>query len=148
MAPDSFTPEAAQAVLDTLNDGTCPFVRIAGERCGLSRGKVENWVLRGERDCNLGLDTPLSRWFLSVRQAQGKWKADAMRDLESADKDTRDAAANKRWLLERLDRETFDISRPAKHAPKGESEKPATPNHAADLKSTIEDLEKPENQLQ
>lgn len=148
MAADTFTPLRAARVLELLGDGSCPFLRIAAQRAGVSRGQMENWLHRGERDQAQGLDTPLAQFAIEVHKIQGEWKARAMNELESADKDTRDGAANKRWLLERLDRETFDISRPAKNAPKGETEKPKGPGEVQDLKKALEDLEQPEPVLQ
>ncbi len=148
MAEDSFTQQKAQYFLEKLEDKTvCPFIKVTAERCGLPHTMVASWLARGERDEALGVRSALANFLSDVRKIQGEWKAATMRKLSSTDKDTRDAATNDRWLLERLDRETFDMSRLPKSAPKGTSDKkPAT--DPQELKKAIEDLENPEPVLQ
>lgn len=149
MRPDTFTPERAQRLLKFLaEEGPCPFYKIAAERAGVNYKTAFGWFARAERDQDLGVeDSDLVKFATEVRRIQGDWKAKTMAKITSADKDTRDAAANERWLLERLDRETFDMSRQPKNAPKGQTDKPQ-PLSAVDLEKTLSDLEKPETMVQ
>ena len=139
--PLLLTREIAEEFLGYLADGSPPFIALAADRCGIPRDRVNNWIRDGEAEF-CPLRTPFAR---AVRKIRGAWMAQVSAELMTADKMTSEAARQKAWLLERLDRETFSVPRDQR-PPKGEEKPKAVPAPpAVKMTKQVEaDLEKPE----
>lgn len=138
--PLLLTREIAQQFLEYLADGSPPFISLAADRCGLPRSRVNNWIVDGEKEF-CPIRTPFAR---AVRQIRGAWMAKVSAELMTADKMNSEAARQKAWLLERLDKETFSIPRDGRPA-KGEDKPKAVPAPPAKMTKQVEaDLEQPE----
>ncbi len=132
MRTKSFTRALAAKFLNELGtgalDGHCPFVRNAAQRAGLNDNSVEQWIRNGTQDP----DSPEGEFATEVRRRQAVWKGAAemaMAGKPPTDREELKAhgerVKNLQWLVTRLDRATYDLSRPALFPPKGTSEKPA-----------------------
>lgn len=134
------TPEIAKRILENLSDGTPPFIALAAERAGVSRSQVKCWIESGEAE-HCPLRTPFAR---AVREIRATWMARVSAELMMADKMNAEAARQKAWLLERLDREMFSQPREYPQKPAKEA-KPAAPAPAPAMTKQVEaDLAQPE----
>jgi hypothetical protein len=138
---------ACAAILKELGtgdvQGQVPFLKNAIERAGYGHRckAITDWVYVGERDPD---EHPIHAEFTSsVRKIQATWKANVERMIASTDKETAERARRLSWFLERLDRETYDLSRdnsagPRKNAGKGGSEKPPHKRPPGELEAALD----------
>lgn len=144
----TITREAVNAVLANLSDGSAPFIALAAERAGLNRNTVKDWIAQAERsETTNELCHELAR---EVRRIRAEWMARVTRDMQAScgeDKLAHHSMKQKAWLMERVDRDLFDISN--RYLPKG-AHKVLTSTGAehtvepASLHSVLDELEKPD----
>lgn len=151
MSRHAITPEAVDRFLAALADGSAPFIALAAERVGIPRNVIHSWLRTA-----LSSPTELHERLRSeTDRIRAEWMAETMKFLEGMTPPPADPVAaqyqakvfaevarQKQFLLTRLDRETFDIGRPAKNAPAGESDKPQVPTRESASEAS-KDLEAP-----
>ncbi len=144
-AARSFRPDVAARVLDILADGSPPFLSIAAQRAAFSVKIVEWWVAAGTEEY-ADPDDPQTVFALEVRRIQAEYVAKKSRELtelKSEDKNATERSRRVSWILSCLNRTIFDLSRPPKEAPPGETGKPNTPKSSREL---ADELSKPDLQ--
>lgn len=144
-ATRSFKPALAARVLDFLDDGSPPFLTVAAQRAGANPKIVEWWVASG---CEEFADPnePQTQFALEVRRIQAEYTAEQTKwlaNLKGDDKNTTERARRVTWILTCLNRTVFDLSRPPKEAPKGETDKP---NAKQSLNEIMSELANPKLQ--
>jgi hypothetical protein len=110
----SLTKAIADEIIGYLLDGSPPFLALAAERAGVCRHIALKWVREGEDPDKP--DVPLRTEFSQrVRQIRATWTAAALKMQGEATRDNGEAARQRAWILERLERELFSVNRtPAK----------------------------------
>jgi len=141
----SFRPDVAKRVLAILADGSPPFLTIAAQRASYPEKLVEWWVRAGSEEY-ADPDDEQTAFALEVRRIQAEYIAERSRELtamSSEDKNATERARRVTWILSCLNRNVFDLSRPPKEAPKGDTTKP---NAQRSAKEVAEDLANPDLQ--
>lgn len=139
----SFRPDVAARVLAILEDGTPPFLTVAARRASFPEKIVEGWVRYGAEEY-ADPDEPQTAFALEVKRVQAEYMAEQTKwlcVLPDESKNTSERARKVAWVLSCLDRNVFDLSRPPREAPKGETNKPA---HKAAPRDVAKELETPE----
>lgn len=95
-------PEVRDRIIDTLSEGV-PFLALAAEANGVSRKTMEDWMSLGRRG-----DPKYADFAAKCDQIRARWMLDNAMLLTSADKNTAEAARQRAWLLQKVDRQTFD----------------------------------------
>lgn len=145
MAARSYKPEIAAKVLRYLDDGSPPFLSIAAQRAAANPKIVDWWVTAGSEEF-ADPDDPQTKFALEVRRIQADYIAEKSFELTRMTKDDKNATERARritWVLTCLNRSLFDLSRPPKEAPKGETEKPNSPKS---LEQVMNELANPKLQ--
>ncbi len=128
MSPRKFDQKKADhvlAVMDRMQGA--PFLTTIADMAEIGEAKLKQWVRYGLELRDHGQeDDPQAIWASTFRRRQAEWMDKATRFAEENTHDKERAAAVKsvQWTLERLRRDTFDLSRAPKEAPKGDSNKP------------------------
>jgi len=141
----SFRPDVAKRVLAILADGSPPFLTIAAQRASFPEKIVEGWVRYGSEEY-ADPDDAQTAFALEVRRIQAEYiaeKTSGLVAMESEDKNATERARRVTWILSCLSRNLFDLSRPPKEAPKGETAKPVG---ARTAKEVADDLANPDLQ--
>ncbi len=141
----SFRPEVAKRVLALLADGSPPFLTIAAQRASFPEKIVEWWVRAGTEEF-ADPDDPQTAFALEVRRIQAEYAAEKSRELtelKSEDKNATERSRRVTWILSCLNRTIFDLSRPPKEAPPGETNKP---NAAKSAREVADELANPDLQ--
>lgn len=140
----TFTRALGERILKELADGSAPFISLAAERAGVNRNTCHTWVRTGD----LGHDEDRAWFAREVRRIRAEWIGRIQREIMEAGREDQYAAKAKTWLLERVDRDLFDITRV--HLAKNErtKTKPLEPDpHVISEKSeqeVLDELERPE----
>jgi hypothetical protein len=145
MSARSFKPALAAKVLEFLGDGSPPFLTIAAQRAGANPKIVEWWVASGSEEF-ADPNAPQTQFALEVRRIQAEYTAEKTRELAAMtneDKNATERARRVTWILTCLNRTVFDLSRPPKEAPKGETDKP---NKAQSINEIMNELANPKLQ--
>lgn len=138
----SFDAAVADRVLCFLKDGSAPFLKLAARRARYPEALVAWWFRAGRQE-HADLNDPQTQWALEVAGVQADWCAKQLAWLETVEKEGNERARQVSWMLQRLDRELFDLSRPPKEAPPGESNLPKHKKSAAEI---ADELGKPDLQ--
>lgn len=108
-------------VLRAMDKKTPPFESVLAGLAGIAPSRVQATIVRGMALAEAGdRGQDLSaRMALEIRQAQAVWKAEALRQISDIyiTRDQASAARQLQWILERMDRDTFDITIPRKNSP-------------------------------
>ena len=96
------TPELFRKICDTLRKGV-PFIALAAEANGVNRNTVAHWIMLGDQG-----DPRYADFATEVRQIRAEYLLKNLSELEQTDRDSRDASAQKAWILSRLDKAIFD----------------------------------------
>lgn len=139
-----FSRANGQRVLDVLADGSPPFLAVAAERAGLNRNTVYDWVRIGELPGCADQDLV---WFaLEARRLRSEWIARVSREIMQAGKDDQYSSKHKAWMLERVERDLFDLSRV--HLPKDRTKVRPLPEPEGVVESSeaevLDELARPE----
>lgn len=137
--PSGLTAETGMRFVNTLGDGSPPFLKLACHRAGLSYDTVKGWIEKGERSDDD--DSDYRGFALEVRRIRAKWMNEAMEFMQSATKESGERARQLQWILTRLERETFDIS---VKTIQGDAPQPKAKLSPVDIKAAEADLEMPE----
>lgn len=135
----TLTPALAQKILARLEEDI-PFIALAAEACGVNRKTAHQWLEYAEQDNE---PCPVRDHFArEVRRIRADWALKIAKELLSADRNTAEAARQKQWLLSRLDKDLFEMTREAgRRVP---PEPVPAPVPAPMTKNTEEDLANPE----
>ncbi len=100
---DEYYQEKTQAILATLQ-AEVPFIQLAAEANGVNRNTVFTWIRQGEEG-----DYRFEDFSLGVRAIRARYMMARAKELMAADRDNREGMKHQAWLLQRLDREMFDL---------------------------------------
>ena len=135
-------PEVRDRILETLRVGV-PFIALAAEANGISRKTMEVWMTLGQNG-----DPRYEDFATQVREIRSKFMLKHALELLSADQRTAEGARQRNWLLQRLDRDLFDLPKavyeklPARTSPAQHATLPTAASPAA-VAQALEDLSKP-----
>jgi hypothetical protein len=95
-------PEVREKILETLRGGV-PFIALAAEANGVNRRTMQTWLELGRHG-----DERYAEFTEEVYRIRALYMLRLADELSSVDRHTAEAARQKNWILQRLDRTIFD----------------------------------------
>lgn len=124
-----------------------PFAQTVAQLAGITPRALGDWITLGlnAAEHDETADSDRAAFALEFRRIQAAWIDRATQRMSKPEQTKEEANGTRslQWVLERLQREVFDLSRAPKEAPKGDSEKPPQTRKAG-AKAAASLLEKPD----